>query len=157
MIDLQMPKVEATVQMATVNIPFKVIIQNEERLEELVLKDLVKRVLHWRWWFRYLMKSDLPWRARGVVKWFDKTHGYIDHGKFYMVPLTGKAVWSRRGKPQFVLSGVIPHIGRYCFTGWGLCSMEIHDDGNNTVLKVEGRVISEIYRLNKQGRKEVIE
>jgi len=153
LIDLQIPKLEATVQMATINIPFKVIIQDDGG----PLNTLIRKTFGWRWYFRFIRKMETPWKARGIIKFYDKIHGYLDHGDFVMVPLSIRGLWARHGRLIFELSGVLPHIGRYCFTGWGICSMDIHDAQNNIIILTVGKVDTEIYRLNAQGQKEVVE
>jgi hypothetical protein len=139
--ELLMPKVRATLQMATVQIPFKIICEEPDKGSNPLIPD-IRRFLNGRWWF--WQKIRVSWKARGKIKFFDKTHGYLDHGDFVNVELSARLVWSRHFKRVLELTGTLPNIGRFCFTGWGICTMEVYDAQNNTLLQLQGRVETEI-------------
>lgn len=143
---LEMPKVVSTEQAATVNIPFKLYIHNI-RDPEPVLESAVP------WFNRRFFKTEkitVPWRARGTIRFFDSTHGYIDHGHFVEVEMIGQFVgpwWITPCWKRLNLEGILPNIGRYCFTGWGICEMEIYNvQDNTTVFHIVGRVETEIVK-----------
>jgi hypothetical protein len=136
-----MPKVYARLQEATVQIPFKIVCEEVDKGPNPLIPD-IKLFLNGRWWL--WQKIRVPWRARGKVKFFCEAHGYLDQGKFMNVELTAQLVWSRHFKRVLELSGTLPNIGRFCFTGWGICTMEVYDAQNNTLLQLQSRVETEI-------------
>lgn len=134
--ELVIPKVRATVQQATVNIPFKIDIQGLEK----AVTDLIP----FRWW-QHWSTITTPLCARGIIKFYDELHGYLDHGDFVNVQLAARRVWERHFRTHIELKGMLRNIGRYCFTGWGICDMEVYDSrDNSTAFHVMGRVETEI-------------
>jgi len=142
--ELLIPKVSATVQMATVNIPFKIVVHNINNKEPFDLDTVIS------WFKRRFFKTEkitAPWKARGTIKFYDDEHGYLDYGKFVEVPLIAQFIgpwWVPACWKRLELTGTMPNIGRFCFTGWGICMMDVYDAQNSTVLQVQGRVETEI-------------
>lgn len=142
--ELLIPKVSATVQMATVDFPFKIVVHNINNKEPFDLDTVMS------WFKKIRLKSEkiiAPWKARGIIKFYDVEHGYLDHSKFVDVPLIAQFIgpwWVPACWKRLELSGTMPNIGRFCFTGWGVCMMDVYDAQNRTVLQVQGRVETEI-------------
>jgi hypothetical protein len=135
---LIIPKVCATVQMPTVQIPFKIVCEEIDRRPNLLIT-----FLNWRWWS--WQKIMAMWKARGIIRFYDKAHGEIDHKNFVDVELTAQLVWARHFKRILELSGTLPNVGRFCFTGWGECFMEVYNGpDNHSLFRVSGDVETEI-------------
>ena len=135
---LTFPKVVATPQMATVQIPFKITLSNRDQLIDQLKKCFPKQA---HWWGSSMIKA--PWFARGKIKFYDVEHGYLDHGDFVSIPLTARIFgWWRW--THIELYGTLPNIGRFCFSGWGVCEMNVYNEAN--VMTINGRVITELVR-----------
>ena len=135
---LTFPKVVAVPQMFTVQIPFIITLYRGDLFIAPLKKFLSSR---WPWWGSCTI--EVPWFVRGIIKFYDVAHGYLDHGDFVNVPLTGRSFgwWFWR---RIELYGTLPNIGRYCFSGWGNCEMTVYDEANTTIMKITGRVVTEL-------------
>jgi len=125
--------------MATVSYPFKIIIHN--------IRDTEPIVEAAQTWFKLRRfkteKVTAPWKVRGRIFFFSEGKGKIDQGRFVEVPLTAQYIgawWYSFMWKRLELSGTIPNIGRYCFTGHGVVDMDVYDEVNNTVFCITGRV-----------------
>lgn len=130
--------------MATVDFPFKIVVSNFGTDEQFPFDVAMK------WFKKFRFKSEkvtTPWKVRGIIKFYDHEHGYLDHGDFNEVPLTAQFIgawWFPRAWKRLELTGTLKNIGRYCFTGWGNCYMHIYDTQNNEVMQLFARVETEI-------------
>ncbi len=137
---LSFPKVVATPQMATVQVPFKITLSNQDSLIS-QLKGYFANKPWWGWWGSFPIQ--IPWFVRGIIKFYDIDHGELDHKDFVNVPLTARIFgWWRWIRIE--LYGTLPNVGRFCFSGWGECEMDVYDEANTTIMKGNGKVITEL-------------
>lgn len=137
---LSFPKLLATLQMCTVQIPFRITLSNQDPLINQLRKYFTKQK---RWWNSPTIK--IPLFVRGIIRFYDTDHGYLDHGDFVNVPLTGRSFgWWRWARIE--MYGTLPNIGRFCFSGWGICEMEVYDEANTSIMKGKGKVITQLVR-----------
>jgi len=122
--------VYATVQEATVQIPFTIEMTSDD-----IFFDRFRKLLG-RWWC--CRQKEIPKTyVRGRVDFYDKEHGHLD-GKGFIVPkLFVRMKWRWFNKFFLGITGVMPNIGRFCFTGWGEVKMDV--DGDYAVFSVNGR------------------